>query len=88
MPPPGIGGCADSFFGRSATIASVVITHDLRWVDDALAREIPVLARLSVVAEGIGRPFENLPDNHRAIFASIDGDQAGRTGQRFADELQ
>jgi len=56
------------------------VTHDLRWVDDALAREIPVLARLSVVAEGIGHPFENLPDNHRAIFASIDGDQAGRPG--------
>jgi hypothetical protein len=68
---PNIGGCADSFFGRSATIASAVIkTCDrggtlsalrttLGWIDDDLSRKIAVLSRLRVVA------FENLANHDR-----------------------
>src|SRR3984893_18196203 len=63
------------------------VAYDLRRVDDALAREIPVLARLSVVTEVIGGLLEDLANNHSTVLASIGCDQAGRPGQRLADDV-
>ena len=98
--PPGIGAWAPSLRGRSATIASVVIgsscnrgcalqsvTHDLGRVDDALACEITILSGLSVVAEAVGRVFEDLASDHRTVFACVGCDQAGRPGQSLADDI-
>ncbi len=62
------------------------VTHNLHRVDNALACEIPVLARLSVVAKAIGCLFEDLGRNHRAVFASVGCDLAGRPGERLPDD--
>src|SRR5579864_3893818 len=71
-------GCDQKTGDGGRTLKSVA--HDLCWIDYAVAREIPVLARLSIVAEAIGRLFEDLGGNHRAVLASIGCDQPSRPG--------
>src|ERR1700722_10840105 len=56
-------------------------------VDDALGDQVAVFAGLAVEAEGILILFEDLADDHRAIFASVDGDLASRPGESLAHDL-
>jgi hypothetical protein len=101
MPPPGgMAGMGDSFFGFSATMASVVISSpaieacvlqsgpdDLGRVDDALGHQVTVLALLGVVAVGISVILADLAEDDRSIPASIDGDLASRRAERFPDDV-
>ena len=94
MPPPGIPAAPVSFFGRSATMASVVIRSPAidaafcrRRVDDALGDEVAVLAGLAVEAERVLVLLQDLADDDGAILARVDRDLAGRPGQRLAHDL-
>src|SRR6266403_237076 len=62
-------------------------TNHLGRVDDALRDQVAILAGLGVEAVGILLLLEDLADDHRAIFAGIDGDLAGRRGQRLTHDL-
>src|SRR5262245_41919969 len=68
---------------RGSTLQS--IAHHLRWIDDTLAREIPVFAGLRVVAKGIGRPVEDLADHHRAVLTCVDREYGDLTSQGVID---
>ena len=48
--------------------------HHLGRVDDALRHQIPVLARLGIVAIGVVFLFEDFGDDDRAVYPSIDRD--------------
>ena len=100
MPPPGIGGIGESFFGFSATIASVgdqeasngsgILkrdAHHLDRVDDALLYKIAIFAGLGVVAEVVVRVSRILPGDYRAVLAGIGGDDASRSLDRLADDV-
>src|ERR1041385_214307 len=63
------------------------LTHDLCRVDDALRHQVRVLTRLRVEAEAVLILLEDLADDNRAVLARIEGDLAGRSGQRLADDL-
>src|SRR5215831_19799203 len=56
--------------------------HHFGRVDDALRDEIAVLARLRVIAVGVGVLLQDLADHDRAVFAGIDGDLARGPGDR------
>src|ERR1700723_65307 len=56
-------------------------------VDDALGDQVAVFAGLAVEAEGILILFEDLADDHRAIFARVDGDLASWPGESLAHDL-
>src|SRR5579863_4475125 len=56
-------------------------------VDDALGDQVAVFAGLAVEAVGILILFEDLADDHRAVFARIDGDLTSRPGQSLAHDL-
>ena len=56
-------------------------------VDDALGDKVAVFAGLRVEGVGILIFLEDLADDDRAVFTCIDGDLAGRIGQRLADDL-
>src|SRR6266404_8151905 len=56
-------------------------------VDDALGDQVAVFAGLRVKAVGILILLQDLADDHRAVFASIDRDLTGRIGQRLAHDL-
>src|SRR5579883_1636499 len=62
-------------------------THDLGRIDDALGHHVDVLARLRVEAEVVLILLEDLAHHHRAVLAGIDGDLAGRIGDRLTDNL-
>src|SRR5262245_10955832 len=100
MPPPGPPGMVGlCFFGSSATMASVVMSrpateaapcsgaHYFGRVDDALRDEIAVLARLRVIAVGVGVLLQDLADHDRAVLAGIDGDLARGPADRLTDDL-
>jgi hypothetical protein len=100
MPPPGIAGIPASFFGFSATMASVVIrspaidrgvlqsrTHDLGRIDDALGEHVDVLAVLGVKAVGILILFKDFADDDGAVLARVDRDLACRPAERLAHDL-
>src|SRR5437879_2235266 len=56
-------------------------------VDDALGDQVDVFAGLRVEAVRVLILFEDLADDHRAIFTCVDSDLAGRRGQRLAHDL-
>jgi hypothetical protein len=101
MPPPGgMPPLAPFFSGRSATIASVVISrpenrgrilqsraHDLSRVDDAGLDQVLELAGLRVEAEVVGVVLQRLAGDDRAVFTGILGDLAQRGLDRLADDL-
>src|SRR5438093_1414668 len=62
-------------------------TNHLGRVDDALGDQVAVFAGLRVEAVGILILLEDLADDHRTVFASIDGDLAGWIRQRLADDF-
>src|SRR3977135_3861003 len=62
-------------------------TNHLGRVDDALGDQVAILAGLGVEAVGILLLLKDLADDHRAIFAGIDGNLAGRRGQRLTHDL-
>src|SRR4029077_19787841 len=62
-------------------------TNHLGRVDDALADEVGIFAGLRVETIGILILLEDLADDHRAVFARVDRDLAGRPGQRLAHDL-
>ncbi len=81
-PPPGMPPA--SFFGRSATMASVVISraaterrvlqrdaHDLGRVDDAGVDEVDIFLVLRVVAVGVRLLLQQLADDDRGFLARI-----------------
>src|SRR5215510_3245730 len=70
---------------RGSTLQS--IAHHLRWIDDTLAREIPIFAGLRVVAKGIGRPVEDLADHDRAVLTCVDRNDTRRPGQCLAHDI-
>ena len=61
--------------------------HDLRWVDDTLAHQVAVLARLRIVAVRILVLVHDLADHDRAVSPGIDCDLAGRGLDRLAHDL-
>ena len=92
MPPPGMAGAA-SFFGSSATMASVVTSrpateagvlqgsaHDLGRVDDAGLDHVDIGLVLGVEAEGVPL-LEHLRYDDRAFDAGVDGDLGGSATQ-------
>ena len=96
-PPPGIGL---SFFGFSATIASVVISSpateaaSCRAVRTTLVGsmmppgdQIAELAGLGVEAPVVVGALEQLADDHRAVDAGILGDLPRRRLKRLADDV-
>src|SRR5436190_788194 len=84
-PPPPMAGMPPSFFGFSATIASVVISSPA--IDDALGEHVDVLAVLGVEAVGILILFEDLADDDGPVLARIDRDLARRPAERLAHDL-
>ena len=95
MPPP-----APSFFGTSATIASVVMSRpaiDAAFCSAArttlVGSMMPffimshVFAGLRVEAVAVLILLEDLADDDRAVLARIEGDLAGRSRERLADDL-
>src|SRR5437763_6057234 len=62
-------------------------TNHLGRVDDALGDQVAVFAGLRVEAVGILILLEDLADDHRTVFASINGDLAGWIRQRLADDF-
>src|SRR5947208_10149476 len=62
-------------------------TNHLGRIDDALGDQVDVFAGLRVEAVGILILLEDLADDHRTVFASIDGDLAGWIRQRLADDF-
>src|SRR5262245_56753088 len=62
-------------------------THHLRRVDDALRQEIPVLARLDVVAIRPVFLFEDLGNDDRAVESGIDSDLPGWPGDCLPHDL-
>src|SRR5260221_810056 len=56
-------------------------------VDDALGDQVDVFAGLGIEAVGVLVLLEDLADDDRAVFSGIDGDLAGRIGQRLAHDL-
>src|SRR5262245_50135284 len=92
MPPPGPPGMARlCFFGSSATgdrgRTLQRRAHHFGRVDDALRDEIAVLARLCVIAVGVGVLLQDLADHDRAVLAGIDGDLARGPGDRLTNDL-
>src|SRR4029077_11471717 len=100
MPPPGIAGIADSFFGSSATIASVVIKRPATEAASCRAQRttlvgsmMPLLTRLPyspalrVKAEGVLVFLHDLADNDRAVVAGVDRDLTRRRLDRLADDV-
>src|SRR6516165_1971724 len=83
--PPGIAGAGVSFFGSSATIASVVMRSPA--IEDALLHQVAILLVLGVESESILVLFQDLADDDRTILAGIDGDLARRRRQRFAHDV-
>ena len=61
-------------------VTKLVVGPHLGRVDDALGDQIAVFARLRVEAVGLLILLEDLADDHRAVFAGIDRDLAGRRG--------
>src|SRR5262249_57696143 len=61
--------------------------HHFSRVDDALRDEIAVLARLRVIAVGVGVLLQDLADHDRAVLAGIDGDLARGPGDRLTDDV-
>src|SRR4051794_4811936 len=59
---------------------------DLRRIDDALGDEIPIGAGLCIEAECVCRIFEDLANDHRAVFTRVGEDLARRCLQRLADD--
>ncbi len=97
-PPPGIAG-PDFFLGRSATIASVVISragdrsrvlqrhaHHLGRVDDAGVDEVDILLVLGVIAIGVRLLLQQLADDDRGFLARILDDDADRVLDRAAHD--
>src|SRR5947208_11425967 len=62
-------------------------TNHLGRIDDALGDQVDVFAALRVEAVGILILLEDLADDHRTVFASINGDLAGWIRQRLADDF-
>jgi hypothetical protein len=62
------------------------VTDDLRRVDDVLAREVAIFARLGVVAVTVIRVFEDFCGDHRAIFARFDRNEVRRSAKRSAHD--
>src|SRR5215471_5343125 len=58
-------------------------THDLGRVDDALGDQVAVLAGLRVKAVAVLILLEDLADDDRAVFTSVDCDLAGGRGERL-----
>jgi hypothetical protein len=56
-------------------------------IDDALRDEIAVLARLRVIAVGVGVLLQDLSNDDRAILAGVDRDLARRPGDRLLNNL-
>ena len=94
MPPPGMAGIPPSFFGFSATMASVVIRSpaiDAAFCSAArttlvgsmmpLVTHVDVLAVLGVEAVGILILFQDLADDDGAVLARIDRDLACRPAE-------
>src|SRR5262245_48000 len=54
-------------------------------INDSVRHKVLELAGLRVEAEGIGIVVLNLTHDHRAIFASVDRNLAGRPGERLFD---
>src|SRR6266436_2176530 len=80
----GFGG--DQQRGNRSRVLDRHANH-LGRVDDALGDQIAVFAGLRVEAVGILILLEDLADDDGAVFAGIDGDLAGRIGQRLAHDL-
>src|SRR2546421_10384685 len=80
----GFGG--DQERGNRSRVLDRHANH-LGRVDDALGDQVDVFAGLRVEAVGILILLEDLADDHRAVFAGIDRDLAGRRGQRLAHDL-
>ena len=91
MPPAGIAGAGVSFFGFSATIASVVISRPATEAASCSAvrttlvgsmmpslKRSPYVAGLRVVAEGVVLVLEDLADDDRAVDAGVLDDLARR----------
>src|SRR3954447_20538393 len=80
----GFGGDQEGRDGRCILYRH---TNHLGRVDDALGDQVDVFAGLRVEAVGILILLEDLADDHRTVFASIDGDLAGWIRQRLADDF-
>src|SRR5258707_3783762 len=80
----GFGG--DQQRGNRSRVLDRHANH-LGRVDDALGDQVAVFAGLRVEAVGILILLQDLTDDHRAVFASIDRDLTGRIGQRLAHDL-
>src|SRR5437764_14006466 len=80
----GFGGDQESRDGRWGLDCH---TNHLGRVDDALGDQVAVFAGLRVEAVGILILLEDLADDHRTVFASINGDLAGWIRQRLADDF-
>src|SRR5258707_8234899 len=89
-----------SFFGFSATIASVVMSRpaieaascsavrtSLVGSNDPVRHEVFELAGLRVEAEGIGVVVLDLAHYHRTVFACVDRDLSRWPGERLFDHL-
>src|SRR5216684_3046437 len=61
--------------------------NNLGRVDNALGDQVDIFAGLRVEAIRILVLLEDLADDHRAVFAGIDGDLAGWMGQGLTDDL-
>src|SRR6266702_3044744 len=61
--------------------------NNLGRVDDALGDQVDIFAGLRVEAIRILVLLEDLADDHRAVFAGVDGDLAGWMGQGLTDDL-
>ncbi len=62
-------------------------TNHFGRIDDPLGDQVDVFAGLRVEAVGVLILLKDLADDHRAVFAGIDRDLAGRIGQRLAYNL-
>ena len=100
MPPPGIPGAALSFFGLSATMASVVIRSpaiDAAFCNAArttlVGSMMPLVTRLTYSPFWASKPYEYwsfsriLPTMSDPSSPAPDGDLARRPGERLAHDL-
>ena len=94
MPPP-----ADSFFGSSAIMASVVIKQrsnrscvlqgcadNLDRIDDTHGDHVAEFAGLGIVAEVVGVAFEDLANDDRTFIACVFSDLANQRLKCLADD--
>src|ERR1700691_4279035 len=63
------------------------LAHHLGRVDDALLHHVDVFGVLRVEAEAVGRVLQDLADDDGTVFTGIDGDLAGRRGQRLTYDV-